>query len=63
MLPQNQEQSYIGRKASYDLISPHTGPASKYTSDSDAGCLALQVYFTLYSNLKASTFMMVSVYL
>lgn len=53
-------------KASYDLVPPHIGPASKYPSDTDAWCLSsldLQVYFTLYSKVKASTYMMASVYL
>lgn len=56
----------MGGKVSYDLVPPHIGPASKYPSETDAWCLsslALQVYFTLYSKLKTSTYRMVSVYL
>lgn len=56
----------MGGKAAYDLVPPHKGPAIKYRRDTDARCLstlALQVYFTLYSELKASTYTMASVYL
>lgn len=54
---ESEKDSSAGGIAFYDLVLPQTGETSKYTSDSDAWWLiplALQIYFALYSDLKAS---------